>query len=43
MTCYEPSDAFSPSFEDFAKDLVIDDAADEDQCRHTREQLGYEL
>ena len=40
-TCYQPNPAFSASFEDFANDLVIQDASDEDQCRHTREQLGF--
>ena len=41
-TCYEPNAGFSGAFEDFAKDLAIDDASDESQCEDTREQLGYE-
>ena len=41
-TCYRPNSAFSASFDDFAKELVIDDASNEDQCRHTREQLGFD-
>ncbi len=40
-TCYQPDPAFSASFDDFATGLVIKDASDEDQCRHTREQLGF--
>lgn len=39
---YPPHEGFSGSFEDFAKDLVIDDASDEDQCRNARELLGYD-
>ncbi len=44
ITWYQPSPApaFCASFEDFAKELVIEDASDEDQCRHTREQLGFD-
>jgi hypothetical protein len=41
-TCFEPNAGFSAAFEDFAKDLVIDDTSDESQCEDTREQLGYE-
>ena len=29
-TCYLPSTAFSPSFEDIAQPMVIEDASDED-------------
>ena len=41
-TCYKPNPAFSTAFDDFAKDLVIDDAADEKQCSRVREELGFE-
>jgi hypothetical protein len=41
-TCYSVSEGFSPSFEDFARGLAIDDASDEDQCRKARELLGYD-
>jgi hypothetical protein len=41
-TCYTVNQGFSPSFEDFARDLAIDDASDEDQCRKARELLGYD-
>eukprot|EP00956_Cyclotella_meneghiniana_P044135 scaffold302880_cov113-Cyclotella_meneghiniana.AAC.1 len=40
--CYDMSSAFSPSFDDFAKELVIEDASDEDQCRNVREGLGFD-
>ena len=40
--CYNVSSAFSPSFESFARELAINDAADEDQCRKVREELGFD-
>ena len=39
--CYRVNPAFSASFDGFAKDLVVDDASDEDQCREVREALGF--
>jgi hypothetical protein len=42
ITCYEPNPAFSTSFDDYAKGLVISDASNEDQCRQTREKLGFD-
>ena len=33
---------FNLSFENFAKKFVIEDEKDEDQCRRTREGLGFE-
>ena len=36
------AEGYSESFEDFAMPLVIDDAEDEEQCRNTREQLGFD-
>ena len=39
--CYRVNPAFSASFDGFAKDLVVDDASDEDQCRKVREELGF--
>lgn len=35
-------DAFSKSFEDFAKDIEIDDATDEEECSYARQQLGFD-
>lgn len=35
-------DEFSKSFEEFAKGIEIDDAADEEACFNAREQLGFE-
>ena len=40
--CYNISSAFSASFDDFAKELVVNDASDEDQCRKVREALGFD-
>ena len=40
--CYPPSPAFNRAFEDFAKDFAINNAADEDQCRAAREEMGFE-
>ena len=40
--CYNISSAFSASFDDFAKELVVNDASDEDQCRKVREGLGFD-
>jgi hypothetical protein len=40
--CYNASDAYSASFDAFSLDLIIDDATDEDQCRNTREMLGFD-
>ena len=42
IKCYNISSAFSASFDDFAKELVVNDASDEDQCRKVREQLGFD-
>ena len=42
LTCYDMSSAFSPSFDDFAKELVIEDSSDEDQCRNVREKMGFD-
>ena len=39
--CYRVNPAFSASFDGFAKDLVVNDASDEDQCRKVREELGF--
>ena len=41
-TCFKIHSAFSPSFESFARELVIHDASDEDQCRNVREKLGFD-
>jgi hypothetical protein len=35
-------DAFSKSFEQFAKDIEIDDATDEEECSYARQQLGFD-
>jgi len=35
-------DAFSKSFEDYAKDFEIDDATDEEECSYARQQLGFD-
>jgi hypothetical protein len=40
--CYNASDAYSASFDTYSLDLIIDDATDEDQCRNTREKLGFD-
>ena len=40
--CYKTNPAFSASFENFARDLVIEDPSDEDQCRRVREDLGFD-
>jgi hypothetical protein len=40
--CYTLNEGFSPSFEDFARGLVINDESDEDQCRKARELLGFD-
>ena len=40
--CFPPSAAFNQPFDDFAKDLVIKDAGKEDECRHVREELGFD-
>eukprot|EP00956_Cyclotella_meneghiniana_P041795 scaffold240115_cov36-Cyclotella_meneghiniana.AAC.2 len=40
--CYNISSAFSASFDDFAKEIVVNDASDEDQCRKVREALGFD-
>lgn len=39
---YKASNAFSPAFKEFSRDLIIDDEADEDQCRNARELLGFD-
>ena len=41
-TCYQRNTGFSSSFDLFAKELVISDASDEEQCMNTREQLGFD-
>lgn len=41
-TCYGTNAAFSASFEDFAQQLVIVDAGDEEQCQKVREELGFD-
>ena len=41
-TCFNVNSAFSPSFESFARELAINDASDEDQCRNVREKLGFD-
>eukprot|EP00956_Cyclotella_meneghiniana_P014940 scaffold22644_cov44-Cyclotella_meneghiniana.AAC.4 len=40
--CYKHNPAFSASFENFAKQLVVNDAGDEEQCRKVREELGFD-
>jgi hypothetical protein len=40
--CYNASDAYSASFDAFSLGLIINDATDEDQCRNTREKLGFD-
>lgn len=42
MKCYNASAAYSASFDAFSLGLIIDDATDEDQCRNTREMLGFD-
>ena len=42
VKCFKINEAFSPSFEEFAKGLAIHDPSDEDQCRNVREvSLGF--
>lgn len=41
-TCYNVSSAFSAAFDAFANNIAIEDAADEDQCRKVREELGFD-
>ena len=36
------TDHFSPSFEDFAMKLVIEDASNEARCEEVREELGFQ-
>ena len=40
--CYEMNPAFSASFDNFAKELFVNDPSDEDQCRKVREALGFD-
>eukprot|EP00956_Cyclotella_meneghiniana_P040818 scaffold206212_cov43-Cyclotella_meneghiniana.AAC.1 len=40
--CYNINSAFSASFDEFAKELVVKDASDENQCRKVREALGFD-
>ena len=40
--CYPSNPAFNRAFEDFVEDFVINNAADEDQCRAAREEIGFE-
>ena len=40
--CYVMNSAFSASFDSFAKEVVVDDPSDEDQCRKVREALGFD-
>ena len=40
--CYKINSAFSPSFESFARELVVNDASDEKQCSNVREKLGFD-
>jgi hypothetical protein len=42
QTCYQIHEGFSQSFENFAQGIVIDDETDEDQCRQSRELLGFD-
>ena len=42
VECYGSNPAFSSSFDNWAKDLAIKDAGDEDQCRKLRETLGFD-
>ena len=41
-TCYSQNTAFSASFDGFARVLIINDPSDEEQCRNTREALGFD-
>jgi hypothetical protein len=36
------TDQFSPSFEDFARNLVITDPRNEARCKEVREELGFD-
>ena len=40
--CYPPNPAFNRAFEDFASGFVINTAADEDECKATRQDMGFE-
>jgi hypothetical protein len=40
--CFKINPAFSASFDDFAKELIVNDASDEDQCRKVREEMGFD-
>ena len=40
--CYAMNPAFSASFDNFAKELIVKDPSDEDQCRKVREALGFD-
>ena len=40
--CHPPNPAFNRAFEDFTKYFVINNAADKDQCRDAREEMGFE-
>eukprot|EP00584_Thalassiosira_punctigera_P027883 CAMPEP_0172576342 /NCGR_PEP_ID=MMETSP1067-20121228/137666_1 /TAXON_ID=265564 ORGANISM="Thalassiosira punctigera, Strain Tpunct2005C2" /NCGR_SAMPLE_ID=MMETSP1067 /ASSEMBLY_ACC=CAM_ASM_000444 /LENGTH=2652 /DNA_ID=CAMNT_0013369009 /DNA_START=2375 /DNA_END=10333 /DNA_ORIENTATION=- len=42
--CYPPNPAFNRAFEDFIVNnkIVIKNSADEDQCKHVREELGFD-
>ena len=40
--CYPPNPAFNRAFEDFASGFVINTAADEDECKAAREEMGFE-
>lgn len=42
--CYfsDPNPAFSPAFEEFARDLVIDDPYDQVSCSLARSKLNFE-
>eukprot|EP00956_Cyclotella_meneghiniana_P016363 scaffold25814_cov57-Cyclotella_meneghiniana.AAC.3 len=42
VECYNSNPAFSASFDAYAKELIIKDDSDEDQCRKVREQLGFD-
>ena len=39
---HKQKSSFSAAFDDFARDLVINDATDEEQCGKAREKLGFE-
>ncbi len=40
--CYPPNPAFNRAFDSFALGLVINNAADEDECKATRQGMGFE-